>query len=127
MSSALAAMRFIDIGANLTDTMYKGEYNGTARYCWHTELRIGRIGTFCTNTYPEKKRAKYRDIIPQQFIHQFWPVTQDSSRHTANLSAVLSRAREAGVERLLVTGGSLAESRAALQLAREHPRCIKRV
>ena len=30
---ALAAMRFIDIGANLTDTMYKGEYNGTARYC----------------------------------------------------------------------------------------------
>ena len=34
---------------------------------------------------------------------------------------MLSRAREAGVERLVVTGGSLAESRAALQLAREHP------
>lgn len=43
------------------------------------------------------------------------------SRHSADLSAVLSRAREAGVERLLVTGGSLEESRAALQLAREHP------
>ena len=43
------------------------------------------------------------------------------ARHSADLSAVLSRAREAGVERLMVTGGSLEESRAALQLAREHP------
>ena len=42
-------------------------------------------------------------------------------RHPADLSAVLCRAREAGVERLLVTGGSLEESRAAIQLAREHP------
>ena len=38
VSSALAAMRFIDIGANLTDTMYKGEYNGTARCCWMSIL-----------------------------------------------------------------------------------------
>ena len=37
----------------------------------HTELRIARIGTFCINTYPgEKKKAKYRDNIPWQFIHQ---------------------------------------------------------
>jgi TatD DNase family protein len=64
-------MRFIDIGANLTDRMYSGEYNGSAR-------------------------------------------------HPPDLAAVVGRARAAGVERVMVTGGSLEESRAAVELAGRH-------
>ena len=71
-------MRFIDIGANLTDRMYQGEYNG-------------------------------------------------SSKHPADLSAVLSRAQEAGVEKIIVTGGSLEESRQAVQLAEQHEQLVATV
>ena len=55
-------MKFIDIGANLTDTMYSGDYNG-------------------------------------------------SNRHPPDLAAVLDRAESAGVVKMMVTGGSLEESR----------------
>ena len=51
-------MKFIDIGANLTDTMYSGEYNG-------------------------------------------------SSKHPPDLDAVLERAKNAGVVKMMVTGGNL--------------------
>jgi len=61
-------MRFVDIGANLTDAMYAGEYHGTRR-------------------------------------------------HEADLPAVVARARAAGVERMVVTGGSLEESRRAVEVA----------
>jgi len=65
------AMKFVDIGANLTDSMYLGEYNG-------------------------------------------------SNRHQPDLRDVISRARENNVERMMVTGGNLEESRKAIQLAKEH-------
>ncbi len=39
----------------------------------------------------------------------------------ADRDAVLSRARDAGVERIVVTGSSMASSRRALELARAHP------
>ena len=55
-------MKFIDIGANLTDTMYSGDYNGT-------------------------------------------------NRHPPDLAAVLQRAEASGVEKMMVTGGNLEESR----------------
>ena len=58
----VSRMKFIDIGANLTDTMYSGDYNG-------------------------------------------------SNRHPADLPAVLQRARDSGVEKMMVTGGNLEESR----------------
>ena len=54
----LRKMKFFDIGANLTDTMYSGEYNG-------------------------------------------------SSKHPPDLDAVLERAKNAGVVKMMVTGGNL--------------------
>jgi len=46
-------------------------------------------------------------------------LTHESFR--ADFDAVLARARDAGVERIVVTGASAAGSRAALALARAHP------
>ncbi|GFR44457.1 hypothetical protein Agub_g5717, partial [Astrephomene gubernaculifera] len=66
-------MRFIDIGANLLDDMYGGQYN-------------------------------------------------DKSYHPPDLTAVLQRAWAAGVSRLIITAGSLEESRRALQLAQTDER-----
>ncbi|TPX67372.1 hypothetical protein SpCBS45565_g03815 [Spizellomyces sp. 'palustris'] len=40
--------------------------------------------------------------------------------HTDDLEQVLQRARDAGVERIMVTGGNLKESKEALHLARRH-------
>ena len=75
---AAATMRFIDIGANLTDRMYSGEYNG-------------------------------------------------SSKHPADLQAVIARAQEAGVEKMIVTGGSLEESRQAVKLAEQNEHLVATV
>ena len=63
----------IDIGANLTDPMYQGTYNGKAR-------------------------------------------------HEPDYDLVLERAAAAGVERVIVTGGTLEESRRALALAAQSER-----
>ncbi|PAA65177.1 hypothetical protein BOX15_Mlig018203g1, partial [Macrostomum lignano] len=62
--------RFIDIGANLTDPVFRGVYRG-------------------------------RQL------------------HQDDFDAVLRRANEVGVERIIVTGGSLSESKAALHLCRD--------
>lgn len=62
-----------DIGANLLDSMYSGEYNG------------------------------------KQY-------------HEADLRAVLERAWAAGVAKVIITAGTLAESRAALHLSRSDGR-----
>ena len=58
-----------DIGANLLDPMYSGEYNG-------------------------------------------------KEYHKRDLQATLRRSCAAGVERIIITAGSLSEAKAALQLAR---------
>ncbi len=67
--SAVSALRFIDIGANMTDSMFNGMYRG-------------------------------------------------KSKHNGDLRDVLRRAALHGVERIIITGTSLEESRAALDLAR---------
>lgn len=65
----MASMRkFIDIGANLTDSVYKGIYHG-------------------------------------------------SKKHEDDLAAVLERAWNIGMQKIIITGGSLEESKEALQLA----------
>ncbi|XP_066151246.1 deoxyribonuclease TATDN1 [Euwallacea fornicatus] len=65
--------RFIDIGANLTDCMYQGIYNG-------------------------------------------------SKKHEPDLKGVLNRGWEGGLERIIVTGGSLEESLKALEIAKTDDR-----
>ncbi|GAB4816659.1 hypothetical protein N2152v2_003705 [Parachlorella kessleri] len=67
----MTGLRFIDIGANLLDGMFKGRYN-------------------------------------------------DKEYHAPDLHQVLDRALSAGVDKLIITAGSLAEARAALDLARTH-------
>ncbi|KAF4522050.1 hypothetical protein B566_EDAN004032 [Ephemera danica] len=64
----------IDIGANLTDGMYKGIYNGT-------------------------------------------------QRHEPDLHCVLSRAWDTGIKHIVVTGGSLSESKEALELVKQDVGC----
>ncbi|CAN8004770.1 unnamed protein product [Ixodes pacificus] len=66
-----ARRRLIDIGANLTDPMFRGIYNG-------------------------------------------------SQKHVDDLQEVLKRAAANGLDKVLVTGGSLEDSRQALNLARTH-------
>jgi TatD DNase family protein len=43
-----------------------------------------------------------------------------SKKHEADLEAVLERAWNIGMEKMIITGGSLEESREALQLANSH-------
>ncbi|KAJ2324504.1 hypothetical protein GGI00_005310, partial [Coemansia sp. RSA 2681] len=66
-----APMRLIDIGANLTDPVFRGTYRGT-------------------------------------------------QAHPDDLALILERARAAGVAAMVVTGGSLEESRRAIALCRQH-------
>lgn len=68
MSSKTIIKRLIDIGANLTDPMFRGIYNG-------------------------------------------------NQKHHDDFNHMLDRAAEHGVDKMIITGGSLADSRAALELA----------
>lgn len=51
----------------------------------------------------------------------FRGIYNGSRKHEGDLSAVLQRAWDAGLEKIIITGGSLEDSRAALELARTHP------
>ncbi|KAI0484330.1 hypothetical protein GGR56DRAFT_20526 [Xylariaceae sp. FL0804] len=64
--------RYIDIGINLADPIFRGQYHG-------------------------------------------------KQRHPDDLSAVVSRAREVGCQKLIVTGSDMASSRHALEIAKDHP------
>lgn len=70
--------KFIDIGANLTDSMYQGVYNG-------------------------------------------------SKKHEPDLIPVLKRSWEAGLEKLIITGGSVEESKKAIELANSDDRLFATV
>ncbi|KAI1388590.1 uncharacterized protein F4822DRAFT_429207 [Hypoxylon trugodes] len=64
--------RYIDIGINLADPIFRGQYHGT-------------------------------------------------QRHPNDLSAVISRAREVGCHKLIITGSDFTTSRHALQIAEQYP------
>lgn len=62
----------------------------------------------------QAKTSRYRECIAYGL---------QSTRNTiplGDLAAVLQRARDAGVRSQIITGGSLSESKEALQLAKEH-------
>lgn len=65
----MSRFKMIDIGANLTDPMFRGVYNS-------------------------------------------------SQKHSRDLNQVLKRSFEAGVDKIIITGGSLSESREALDIAK---------
>jgi TatD DNase family protein len=69
MARASVTRKLVDIGANLTDPMFRGVYNG-------------------------------------------------SQKHSPDLNLVIDRALEVGVQKIIVTGGSLEESRAALEVSK---------
>ena len=64
----VSCVSFLDIGANLTDTMYSGMYHGT-------------------------------------------------KKHEPDLEDVLERAFNNGLDKIMITGGSLEDSKKALELA----------
>ena len=59
------------------------------------------------------------DIGANLLDPMFQGIYRDKARHPADFSAVLSRARQAGVTRIMVTAGSLQESREALELCQK--------
>lgn len=69
LNQVKAAMKYIDIGANLTDPMFRGIYGGT-------------------------------------------------QKHTNDLNLVLERAWKQGVEKMIITVGTLNEADEALKLAK---------
>ena len=66
---------FLDIGANLTDTMYQGEYHG-------------------------------------------------SKKHEPDLEQVLDRSWNQGLDKIIITGGSLQESKKSIELAKTNDRYV---
>ncbi|KAK9779390.1 putative Deoxyribonuclease tatD [Seiridium cardinale] len=72
MTASPYKARYIDIGINLADPIFRGKYHGT-------------------------------------------------QRHPDDLSAVVSRAREVGCSKLIVTGSDFTSSRHALEMAKEYP------
>lgn len=50
-----------------------------------------------------------------------------SKKHVPDLSAVLNRAWQGGLDKMLLTGGSLSDSRSALTLAQTHEKLFSTV
>lgn len=63
---------------------------------------------------------RYADIAVNLTDPMFQGIYHGKSKHPADLEAVLRRAKGKGVERVLVTGTSLSESRKALEMANKH-------
>ena len=67
---------YLDIGVNLTDSMYQGEYHG-------------------------------------------------SKKHEADLEQVLLRAWDQGLDKMIITGGNLEESKKSIEMAKSDGKYIK--
>ena len=87
----------LDIGVNLTDPMFRGEYRGKRAHAgeWLEEVEKGPC---------------YGEHNGNRYLFLFCTYADD-------FGSVMGRARKAGVERMIITGGSLSESVEALSLA----------
>ena len=62
------------------------------------------------------------NLTDSQFTGQY----HGRRKHASDLDAVVARAHERGVEKILITGTSLAESREALEMAKNYGACFSR-
>ncbi|KAG9054876.1 hypothetical protein FS842_003913 [Serendipita sp. 407] len=67
-----------------------------------------------------QQRRRNRIFIVNLTDPVFRGLHRGHRKHPDDFEAVLSRAKAAGVESQIITGGSLSESRAAIKLAKEH-------
>ncbi|PQE09645.1 deoxyribonuclease Tat-D protein [Rutstroemia sp. NJR-2017a WRK4] len=79
-----------------------------------------------TSSSPQAEAAnshkpRYVDIGINLTDPVYSGIYYETQRHPADLPSVLSRARAAGCEKLIVTGSDLEESRKAVELSKEHP------
>ncbi|CZR59418.1 related to deoxyribonuclease [Phialocephala subalpina] len=77
-----------------------------------------------TNGLKKVYRPRYVDIGINLTDPVFTGLYHGTQRHPNDLSGILQRAKEAGCEKLIVTGSDLHESRKAIELAKEHPGII---
>lgn len=67
-----------------------------------------------------RRMARYADIAVNLTDPMFQGVYHGKTRHAPDLDAVISRAKGLGVERMLITGTSLNESKKGLELAKRY-------
>ncbi|EPE34808.1 Metallo-dependent hydrolase [Glarea lozoyensis ATCC 20868] len=73
---------------------------------------------------PSSYKPRYIDIGINLTDPVYSGIYHGTQRHPADLHAVVARAKEAGCTKLIVTGSDLAESKKAVELAKEYPGTI---
>ena len=120
LSEAAPRMRLIDIGANLLDAMYQGEYNDKHYHApdleavlersWRAGVSPGRVlGPLPVLPGAHGSCAHYRLICMTRVCMVF--------THTPHIIIIARHA--SGIQKIIITAGSLSESRAALELAKK--------
>ncbi|EIW71710.1 hypothetical protein TREMEDRAFT_67918 [Tremella mesenterica DSM 1558] len=69
---------------------------------------------------PNPSSIRFADIAVNFTDPMFQGIYHGKTRHDPDLDHVISRARSSGISRMLITGTSLSESRAALDLAKKY-------
>ena len=85
--------------------------------CYTSPSRASKLGMGCKEM-TSGGLAPLVDIGANMLDPMFQGIYREKERHPGDLSAVLARTRSAGVTKLMVTAGTLQESRDALKLCR---------
>ena len=103
-----------DIGANLTDGMFKGSYNGKVQHPPDLDAVLQRAWAAGTEARTLTRLIGMGPPHTQSsctLLSRPPPPAPHSADHPAGLTP-------AGVDRIIITAGNLQESKAALELAR---------